>query len=561
MLSSLSISNFTTVDQLHLEVAAGFVAITGETGAGKSVMLDAINLALGGRTRGEVQRNPEKPSELSVSFSLSSAIGEWLNKNGIDYSPEEDLILRRTISSDGRSRAFINNANTNLSLLKDLAPLLVEQHSQHAHHALLDKKSHSELLDDFAGLTKEISKLAEIANKANKLNRQLQKLIASKESNIAQQQLLSYQLEELVELAITEGESEQLEQELKRLSQGDSLRQSLTTAQELCSDDSNQGLEHLKTILNELRTQSSMLPELTSVTDLIDSALIQLTEANSEIDSIMDKLENDPLRLTEVEARLDKLYDISRKHRVSANELHHLQQTLEQELNTLNSEDSQVETLGDEIKTLYSSYAALAEKISKKRQSSAKKFEKAVNSKLAQLSMQHCQFKTEIQKKQPPGFDSLAEKSLSTDGCDLIEFLISTIPGKPPLALNTVASGGELSRISLAIKVVAAATKGAGTLIFDEVDVGIGGGVAEIVGELIKELSEHRQVLCVTHLAQVASKADEHCLVSKSINKKNVATSLRLLDSEERKQELARMMSGVDITAASIAQAEELLTS
>lgn len=564
MLSSLSISNFTTVDQLHLEIEQGFVAVTGETGAGKSVMLDAISLAMGGRIRGDVHRDNSKPSELSVSFDLNSELCDWLTAQAIDFIAGEDLILRRRINTDGRSRAFINDSPVNINLLKELAPLLVEQHSQHSQHALLDKKTHRELLDNFAGLGKDVDALNKIASTANVLQKKLRKLSEEKQALSAQQQLLSYQLEELVELAPAQNEAEALETELKRLSQTDNLREVLSIAKAACLDEenNNESLRSLKSSLSELRKLSDSQPTLVNVVSLLDSALIQLQEAGEEIDTALGNVTDDPARLNAIESRLDKLYTIARKHQVGSNDLFKLQNDIKEQLNAINNADADADAITENIEALHQDFHKLAKKISKQRKTQARKLEAAVNKKLAQLSMKHCEFKISILENDFAELEQPSDNNkpaLPMGGTDRVEFLISTIPGKPPLALNSVASGGELSRISLAIKVVAAASKGAGTLIFDEVDVGIGGGVAEVVGELIRELSKHRQVLCVTHLAQVASKANHHCLVSKSIGKKNVTTTLRLLDSKARKQELARMMSGVDITEASLAQAEELL--
>ena len=561
MLSALSINNFTTVDKLHLEVDTGFIAITGETGAGKSVMLEAINLTLGGRLSGDVQRDNNKAAELSASFSLNDPVCHWLNEKEIPYSVNEDLLLRRSIKTDGRSRAFINDTPVNLNLLKELSPLLVEQHSQHAHHALLDKKAHASLLDDYAGISNDVRELDNLAHHANSLSKQLQALQDSKQALNAKQQLLSYQLEELIELAPQENEAHRLETQLKQLSQVDSLQAALCTAKSICLDEDgdNQSLQTLKAMLAELRKQSDIQSDLKNVVELLDSALIQLEEAGNEIEHRLNNLDADPEKLSQIEQRLDQLYSVARKHQVDSNNLHLLKENLQSELESIDNADADAKSIAESIKKAVSDYSSLAQKVSKKRAAQAKKFEQAVNQKLAQLSMKHCAFKVSVEKIALEENKPARQTVLPQGGLDQIAFLISTIPGKPPAALNSVASGGELSRISLAIKVVAAATKGAGTLIFDEVDVGIGGGVAEIVGELIKALSEHRQVLCVTHLAQVASKADQHCLVSKDINKKSVSTTLRLLDTNERKRELARMMSGVDITEASLAQADKLM--
>ena len=566
MLRSLSISNLTTVDALFLELETGFMALTGETGAGKSVVLEAINLCMGSRAQGKLLRDETKAAEVSCSFSTTNELLEWLDSQGIAQEAEDELLLRRVISPDGRSRAFINNSHVSLATLKALGANLVEQHSQHAHFALLNKKNHQGIVDDYASLSPLALEVKQIANRYNKLEQEIQKLQQQSRNNSAEQQLLRYQLGELSELAIEDNEVELLETEYKRLGNATELNATISHSAALFNGEQD-SLTSLQQALTELKTKQNLLSDLAAPIELLDSAMIQIEEAGNLLASLSSAIEADPARHQTVEQRLDSLYSIARKHQIHASELSSLTAKLSDALGALDNCDEQVATLRAEQIGLKEKYFEKASQLGKKRKAAAKKMSRAINDKLDNLSMKHCQFDVELSQELQASAPSpnkqirnLAPSTkLSPQGLESAELKISTIPGKPLQSLADVASGGELSRISLAIQVALSKTKQASTLIFDEVDVGIGGGVAEVVGQLISELSKNHQILRVTHLAQVASKANHHFLVEKQISKKQVSTSVRRLETKQRKQELARMMSGIDVTEASLQQAETLM--
>lgn len=561
MLCSLSISNYTTIENLFLEFEKGFLALTGETGAGKSVMLDAIALCLGDRIQGKPLRTESKSAEISCSFDASKAAMQWLKENDIAHDEKEELILRRVITPDGRSRAFINGSLVNLTTVKNLAPLLVEQHSQHAHYSLLDKRNHQKLLDDYAGLAALAKEVADLARKHNQLGLEAIRLQENSAQNDAQLQLLRYQLEELEALEIQPNEATLLEAEYKKLSNAKELGDSVQQALAVCSnDDAGQSLQTLRHAAASLKENLHLLSDLEPSIALLESSLIQIEEAAIELRSVNENVQSDPERENWVEQRLNTLFELARKHKTEAHKLPELIAQLQKDTQTFSDIDGAVDAILKEQKVVATHYHQVAGELSKKRDSAAKKMQRAINKKLTSLSMKHCTFGvtlTPFSVNIEPA-QSAAEK-LAEQGLETIELRLSTIPGQPLQSLGQVASGGELSRVSLAIQVAISKTKGAGTLIFDEVDVGIGGGVAEVVGQLLSELSESRQVLCVTHLAQVAAKGSHHYLVEKSIGKKQVSTAIRKLDDNQRKQELARMMSGLEVTQASMAQANELL--
>ena len=361
-------------------------------------------------------------------------------------------------------------------------------------------------------------------------------------------------MQELDKLALENNESNALAAEQKKLANAESLLQGINEASQCCdNDDSNGAITQLRHAAQLLKKQLSDLPEISSSLELLESGCILIEEAHNELIAVTDNLTIDPQRLKIVEDRLDTIYTIARKHQINVEQLFELHQQLSQELADLEGGDARIEALIQQQNSLQAQFMVSAKKLSKQRRSAAKKLSKAVNAKLNELQMAHCQFEIAI--------DELSDNAPAASGLEVIEFIISTVPGKPAQALAKIASGGELSRISLAIAVVTAQTSNIPTLVFDEVDVGIGGGVAEVVGNLLRELGQSGQVFCVTHLAQVAAKGDTHLLASKSVSKTAATTQVLALDTKARTAELARMMGGIDITDSSIAHAAEMLES
>jgi len=557
MLAHLCIRNFTTVATCDLELAPGLSVITGETGAGKSVMLDALGMALGDRSNTNILRDEKRNAEISASFQIKeqSQLHQWLIEHDLLTNDDEpEAILRRIITPSGRSRAYINGITVTIADLKTVGEQLVDLHNQHEHQSLLNKRTHQQLLDNFGDSNKQRISVEALAKQWQALERQIKQLSEQNAAKDSRLQLLSYQVQELDKLALENNESNALAAEQKKLANAESLLQGLNEASQHCDNDESTGaITQLRHAAQLLKKQVSDLPEISSSLELLESGCIQIEEAHNELIAITDNLNIDPQRLQIVEDRLDTIYTVARKHQINVEQLFELHQQLAQELADLEGGDARIEALVQQQQDLQATFIVSAKKLSKLRRSAAKKLTKAVNAKLNELQMAHCQFEIAI--------EALTDSSPAPSGLEVIEFIISTVPGKPAQALAKIASGGELSRISLAIAVVTAQTSNIPTLVFDEVDVGIGGGVAEVVGNLLRELGQSGQVFCVTHLAQVAAKGNTHLLASKSISKTAATTQVLSLDTQARTAELARMMGGIDITDSSIAHAAEMLQS
>ena len=553
MLQQLTINNYAIVDQLEIELESGMTVITGETGAGKSIMLDALGLALGDRADREVIRGGAERADISACFSLQEnrEVAKRLRENDFDLA-EDNCILRRVISRDGRSRAYINGQPTTLNNLRDLGEMLIDIHSQHEHQSLLKTATHQRLLDNYCGLHQEAAEVSSLATKWRQLNQELQGIRSRAEESNAQYQLLSYQVKELEELSLGENELEALEEEHKKLSHGEASIRVNQQVLDLCSENDEFNLEQ------SLGKAISMLQEIPYVSkqteeagELLNTALIQVEEASSTLKRAIDQFELDPQRLQEIDQRMGLIHQLARKHHVPAHELPVLTQKLREELDGLSEADVQISLMEEELEKLGKRYSELAGKLSKARAKGAKKLATEINVQLATLGMNAASFSVAL--------TSFSDITPRTSGQEGIEFLVSTNPGQPPRPLVKVASGGELSRISLAIQVVTAATSTIPSLVFDEVDVGIGGGVAKAVGELLRKLGDKGQVLCVTHQPQVASQGHQHLYVSKSSGEGSTATQLRLLNQKERVEEVARMLGGEELSDQSLAHAEKML--
>jgi DNA repair protein RecN (Recombination protein N) len=552
MLSQLTIQNFALVDQLELELQRGMTAITGETGAGKSIMLDALGLTLGDRADLDVIRHGAERADISASFTLDDnpdALA-WLDEH--DFPREgSECILRRVLTRDGRSRAYINGQATTLAELKTLGEMLIDIHSQHEHQSLLVTATHQKLLDAFAGHQEQAAQLRELVRGIRSLRQEIEALEQAAAAGSAQRELLEFQVRELSELRLQPDEFSALENEQRQLSHAESALAALRAVLDLCSDSDEfnleQGLRRATTLLADLPFSNSLLEEANT---LLGSALIQVEEAASTLNRASDRIELNPERLQEVDERLGDIHRMARKHKVEPEQLHAHLQTLQEQLDNLASADSRIGSLQVELASREARYHQLAARLSQQRAKAARKLEKDINAQLGKLGMASARLSVDLKS------DSA---SLSPGGYDAAEFLISTNPGNPPKPLVRIASGGELSRVSLAIQVVIAGTSAIPTLVFDEVDVGIGGGTAKAVGELLRQLGERGQVLCVTHQPQVASQAHQHLLVSKVSDKQSTTTTLRLLDAKQRVQEVARMLGGDELTDKSLAHARELL--
>ena len=549
MLTHISISNYTIVSALDLEFAKGMTVITGETGAGKSIMLDALGLCLGDRADPKAVRPGCDRAEVIACFDIRevSAAKRWLETH--DLHTGDECILRRLVTTEGRSRAYINGSASTLQDCAELGALLIDIHSQHAHQSLLRKDVQRQLLDTYAKNQSAARQLEQVASDWLRAHRELELLTGARDEQTARAQLLAYQVEELDGLALQSGELEALEAELKTLENADQILQTAHRALELCESQESGSQQALKLLDDDTHDMAATA----NARELLDSAAIQLGEARGEIQHYIDTVEINPQRLEEVQRRLENVYDVARKHRVNPEAVMAIHAQLREELEGLAGGGQRIEELRQSLDALSETYQDVAAKLGKARRKAAKTLDTKISKQLAALAMSQCEFKIALTPRE--------SDNPHPHGLEEVEFLISTNPGAPTQALGKIASGGELSRISLAIQVVTASTDTIPSMVFDEVDVGIGGAVAEVVGTLLRKLAGNAQVLCVTHLPQVAAQGNQHLQVTKTSDKTSAQTTLSQLAEAEKIQEIARMLGGIKITEQSLAHAREMVES
>ncbi len=553
MLHQLSICDYAIVDQLELSIDQGMTVITGETGAGKSIMLDALGLAIGDRADSGCVRSGSARAEIRACFDITycEAARQWLLAHDL-LMDDNECILRRVITKEGRSRGYINGTPSPFADLRALGELLIDIHSQHEHQSLLKKYTHRVLLDGFAGTTALAASVACIARDYNTVQKELDKLLSQKQHQEARIQLLSYQLQELEQLSLTDGEITRLESDHRQLTNATAILETCHQIGQICSDnESGNVLQQLSRCVNQLSELSLSHPAISQSIDMLASAQIQVEEAIGEINHFVDHFDTDLDQLQSIEERLGIVYELARKHRIQPDELLDKQQALAHELEKIQCHDEITSELESRLETLYQQYHEQAEKLSHQRHKAALTLEKAISARMKQLGMPKGLLRVSL--------TPLLSKPVVEGGQEEIEFLVTTNPGQPPLPLAKVASGGELSRISLAIQVTAAQTSHIPTLVFDEVDVGIGGGTAEVVGNMLREIGKEGQVLCVTHQPQVASKANHHLHVNKKLSNTASNTEITVLLGDYRIQEVARMLGGIEVTRSTLAHAREML--
>jgi DNA repair protein RecN (Recombination protein N) len=553
MLTHLLIRDFTIVDQVSLELGAGMTVLTGETGAGKSILVDALGLVLGDRATGAIVRPGAERAEVTASFETASVpqVRHRLAELDLD-SPDEVCILRRTVSSDGRSRAFINGRPTPLQGLREIGELLVDIHGQHAHQSLLRRDTQRAMLDQFAGLATQLASARALHTEWERARAAIAALGGSAADRAAEAELLRYQVEELRALALRPGEVEELDEEHRRLSHAGAL---LGSAQRALAalEEAEDGalLPRLEGVAREVDDMTRFDPRTLPVRELLDGALIQGREAAHALHRYAEAIELDPERLAWLEQRIAALETLARKHRVSARSLAEHLDRLEARLTEIEQGDEHLRALEGTLEACARRYADLAEELYRGRAAAAPALAEAVASNARSLGMGGSRFQVRVE---PPG-----GQDPSPHGGGRVELYFSANPGQPLAPLSQVASGGELSRLSLAIQLIGAHGEGAPIQVFDEVDTGIGGRVAEVVGRALRRLADTRQVLCVTHLPQVASQGQGHLLVSKAARGEATYASVTPLQPEDRVREVARMLGGVEITARALAHAREML--
>ena len=557
MLAHLSISNFAVVKQLSVHLENGLTAITGETGAGKSIAIDALSLCLGERADANAVRKGSTKAEIIAHFSLNGNVAAktFLDEHELTSDEDENsCFIRRVISKEGRSKAFINGVPASLQQLKGLGQFLLAIHGQNTHLQLLKEDHQRELVDSYAQHDDILDNVKDAYSQWRDKQRTLKRLQDQAQQREDRLQLLTYQVRELDEFAIEEGEFEELETEHKRLSNGQSLlEQAQTSVYNLYENDEGNALSVIQSSIERLGELETHDASLTPIIALLNDASIQIEEAAGELRSYCDHLEIDPLRLQQVEARYAKAMDLARKHNVMPEALYKHHQELTTEFTSLSEQDTLRGTLEGEVAKAREDYLQTTKGLSESRQQAAIKLGQDIEAQIRQMNMPHAKVDIQIQ------YDEF-KKPVST-GLDTVEFKVSTNPGQDADKLEKVVSGGELSRIGLAIQVIASDHNATPTMIFDEVDTGISGPTASIVGGLLRKLGKQSQVMCVTHLPQVAAQAHNQLFVTKLTDGESTETQMLALTKQDRIDELARLLAGDKITKSALANAKELLKS
>ncbi|MGR2662928.1 DNA repair protein RecN [Chromobacterium haemolyticum] len=551
MLLSLTVKDFVIVDSISLDFQAGFTVLTGETGAGKSILLDALSLLLGDRAEGAQVREGAERAEITAEFDTRGRpeIDAWLEENGLN-GDDNVLLLRRLLDKSGRSRSFVNGQAATLSQLKQLGEFLVDIHGQHAHQSLMKADAQRQLLDAYAGstaLARDVHKAWQDWQAARRARADAERL--SRESEVERERL-NWQINELSELNLQPDEWSALNQSHSRLANAAELAQSAQLAVDTLSEMDNSCLTMLSQVQTRLSKLANLDPRLADTLSLLDSVDAELREVVYSLRDYASDIDENPGQLAEVESRLDALMSIARKYRVQPQDLQEKLDDWQQQLQALEA-SADIEALSLAETSTLARYRTQAEALSGKRRQAASELSARIGAEMQHLAMSGARFAIELAPLSEP----------SAHGLESIEYLVAANAGTSLRPLAKVASGGELSRISLAMQVVISQVASVPTLIFDEVDVGIGGRVAEVIGHMLRQLGQRYQVLCITHLPQVASCGSHHWQVSKSEHKGRVKSHIEPLDSEQRVLEIARMLGGVELTQTTREHAAEMLAS
>ena len=552
MLKSLHIRNFAIIDQLELEFFNGLSVLTGETGAGKSIIIDAIGLVLGDRADINTIRAEKDSAEivLLIEASPESACAKWLATH--DFDTDNDCILRRVIRRDGKSRAYINSVPVPLKTLKELGERIINIYGQHAHQALMHIATQRDLIDQFAEQKNQQLQLRNLYRQWREHKETYERISGDSNDIGATIELLRYQIEELEQLGLLENEFEELEQKHRRLANADQLQQStLLASQRLKNEEGSDIYSQLGITHAEVGGLLDSDKDLAGIHSSLEEAYTIINECANELRDYASSVEVDAEELAQIEQRLVSIDQISRKHKIPANEIYALHDKLDAQLQELTRPEYNLDALQTIIENLESEFRLVAKEVSTKRTAAAKKLGSDITKALKNLGMEKARVEVRVEYKEndPP----------SMHGLDIIELCVQTNPGQKMLPLSQVASGGELSRISLAIQMIAVDKLEVPVLIFDEVDAGVGGAVAEVVGRELHKIGEHRQVMCITHLAQVAANAHHHYRVNKYSDSTDTVSAIEYLNRSERITEIARMLGGVKLTENTFLHAQEML--
>jgi len=552
MLTDIHIRNFAIVEEAELEFDAGLTALTGETGAGKSIMIDALGLVLGDRADGNVIRHGCERAEIAAGFAIRDlpAVARWLEDR--ELQADGECRLRRVINRDGRARGFINNQAVPLQALRELGERLVDIHGQHEHQSLLHAAVQRQLLDEFAAQGAPLPDIGALYNDWKATREELEAVIRTGQEREARLDLLRYQLRELEALGLDADEIHELAREHARLAHAEELLGACQRGLErLYDDDAGSAYRQISQTLSETEHLVAFDERLSESARLLGEILVLVKECADGLRHQADGLDADPEQLHVLEHRIGLIHDLSRKHRCAPEQLPSVQEKMQCELDALEHADQRRDALQVRLEALEGAYRETARQVSRRRREAGATFGRQVTEAMQLLGMPGGVFRVDVQYEE--------NRPFGPHGQDGIAFLVSANPGQPVDALSRVASGGELSRISLAIQVMSPRSADIPTLIFDEVDSGIGGGVAEIVGQKLRALGAHRQVFCVTHLPQVAALAHHQLQVTKLAADDTTRTRIRKLDREERIDELARMLGGIEITRQTREHAREMM--
>lgn len=552
MLAEINIRNFAIIDRLEVEFDAGMTVLSGETGAGKSILVGALNLILGDRADAAAVREGADKADVTARFVLDDApdATAWLEAH--ELADDAECVVRRVVAREGRSRCWINGTPMPARELRELGECLIDIHGQHAHQSLLRRSAQRDLLDAYGEHGEALAAVAQAAAALRSTRDEIARIEQVDDTGHMRVDLLRYQVDELETLDLGEDELTTLENEHRRLASAERLIRDGQRALALLFDaEEGSAMDQLGASERLLIDLAGIDSGFEAITELVTSARIQAQEAADALRHHIDRLEIDPQRFHEVEQRLSDIQDLARKHHIAPEALPALTRRLRAELDELVGAGERLEALREQQQREQTAYDKAAAQLSHHRQQAAEKLGTAITDIIRSLGMPEGVFSVRV----TPG----AYERVSPAGSDAIEFLIAANPGQGARPLERVASGGELSRISLAIEVVAASRNRAPTLVFDEVDTGIGGGVAEIVGRQLRALGASGQSLCVTHLPQVAAQAAHHLYVSKEVREGNTATRIQRLDDHDRVEEIARMLGGIELTAQTRAHAADMI--
>lgn len=555
MLESIQISNFAIIDSLNLELDRGLTALTGETGAGKSILLDAIKLVAGDRADSNTVKTGREKAEISVCFNIINhdEVQTWLRDN--ELGSDQECIIRRVVHANGRSKAFINGHSCTLTQLKELSQLLVDLHGQHEHQSLQKPLIQQQLLDTYLNQPELIEDVKRKFCDWKSVEKDLEEIRSGSIEREQRIDLLRLYCEELESHNLADGEMQNLQSEYSRISHAGQLLDNVGTLLGILYENDDSTVQsQLSYCELSLSTQVKIDETLKTSHDLINNALIQVQEATNELRNYKQSIDLDPARLDWLNQRIATTQDLARKHRIDTGSLPDYFQKLKLELDALCGSEQDLDKLERQLELANASYLTSARLLSQKRQHTAAALSEQITQIMQELGMEGGRFSIEVAELD-------TEAGYKKSGINSVSYQVSANPGQPLKPLSKVASGGELSRISLAIQVILSEASRIPTLIFDEVDSGVGGGTAEIVGKKLRWLGENRQVLCVTHLPQVASQAHQHLRVEKITSIDDTTTNVHALNEDERLEEIARMLGGLTITEQTRAHASEMIAS